>query len=165
MATFFGAGSRSSSYSAKSITPSSPSAAPTDPLPTGQTKPSDILVNRLHEIKRITKSLASYLDGRSWLERPAIVCGVTAEGEARIVWVGSESRVVSGGMGGVWCRVGGCQVDKLGYYHEQEAGYPSVLGCEALSPVCRRLARSPSTGQQVNHNYTLARTTTTTLDR
>jgi len=64
MATFFGAGSRSSSYSAKSVTPNSPSAAPTDPLPANQTKPSDIIINRLHEIKRITKSLAAYLDGQ-----------------------------------------------------------------------------------------------------
>lgn len=38
-------------------------AAPTDPLPRDATRPSDILINRLNELKRITKSLAAYFDG------------------------------------------------------------------------------------------------------
>lgn len=39
--------------------------APTDPLPLDGSKPSDILINRLHEIKRISKSLSGYFEGKS----------------------------------------------------------------------------------------------------
>ncbi|ORY79742.1 hypothetical protein BCR35DRAFT_325252 [Leucosporidium creatinivorum] len=50
----------------KSPAPSSPApgaAPPTEPLPQQGTRPHDILINRCHEVKRITKSLASYFDG------------------------------------------------------------------------------------------------------
>lgn len=41
------------------------SEAPTEPLPVeGGPKPSDILINRLHEVKRISKSLSSYFEGK-----------------------------------------------------------------------------------------------------
>lgn len=51
----------------RSPAPSSPApglAAPTDPLPVQGTRPSDILLSRCHEVKRISKSLAAYFDGQ-----------------------------------------------------------------------------------------------------
>ncbi|KAM0792607.1 hypothetical protein ACM66B_005268 [Microbotryomycetes sp. NB124-2] len=68
-------GSASSVTSAKSPPPSAQSVnatqqagttatgAPTDPLPTGGTPPHSVLINRCHEVKRITKSLVNYFDG------------------------------------------------------------------------------------------------------
>ncbi|KAK4053185.1 hypothetical protein OIV83_001920 [Microbotryomycetes sp. JL201] len=65
-------GSSSSVTSAKSpppsaqsqTTPGTPNAgAPTDPLPSGGTAPHSVLINRCHEVKRITKSLVNYFDG------------------------------------------------------------------------------------------------------
>lgn len=50
--------------------PKSPATAapqpPTEaypPAPTGTAKPSDVLINRAHEIKRIAKGLAGYFQG------------------------------------------------------------------------------------------------------
>ncbi|KAK4058567.1 hypothetical protein OIO90_000011 [Microbotryomycetes sp. JL221] len=59
-------GSSPSITSAKSppTTPGvAPSGPPQDPLPTGGTAPHSILINRCHEVKRITKSLVNYFDG------------------------------------------------------------------------------------------------------
>ncbi|KAL8280162.1 hypothetical protein RQP46_007492 [Phenoliferia psychrophenolica] len=41
---------------------SHPATPPTDPAPVGGTRPTDVLINRLHEVKRITKSLAAYFE-------------------------------------------------------------------------------------------------------
>ncbi|KAK4705642.1 hypothetical protein P7C70_g549, partial [Phenoliferia sp. Uapishka_3] len=41
---------------------SHPAEPPTDPAPQEGTRPTDVLVNRMHEVKRITKSLASYFE-------------------------------------------------------------------------------------------------------
>lgn len=38
--------------------------APTDPIPKEGVRPSDVLINRLHELKRISKSLVSYFEGQ-----------------------------------------------------------------------------------------------------
>ncbi|GAA5824182.1 hypothetical protein JCM11251_001556 [Rhodosporidiobolus azoricus] len=37
-----------------------PTSPPTDPLPTQQSRPSDVLLSRLHELKRLIKSLSSH---------------------------------------------------------------------------------------------------------
>ncbi|KAM0753066.1 hypothetical protein T439DRAFT_323679 [Meredithblackwellia eburnea MCA 4105] len=42
-----------------------PPLPPSDPVPREGTRPSDILINRLHEVKRITKSLAAYFEAVS----------------------------------------------------------------------------------------------------
>lgn len=56
-----------SSYSPSTTTTRDSSLPPTpiEPLPRDSTssRPADIVINRLHEVKRITKSLASYFEG------------------------------------------------------------------------------------------------------
>lgn len=58
------AGTPSSAVPPHSLScPLPPPPAPTDPAPRESTRPSDILIHRLHEVKRITKSLAAYFEG------------------------------------------------------------------------------------------------------
>ncbi|KAK4698547.1 hypothetical protein P7C70_g7726, partial [Phenoliferia sp. Uapishka_3] len=58
-------GSRSETPTHTPSPTSGASQAPTNPLPEGQSRPSDVVVNRLHEVKRITKSLVAYFEGIS----------------------------------------------------------------------------------------------------
>ena len=46
---------------------------PSSPIPPSGSRPHDVLANRLHEVKRITKSLVAYFEGQSPCLQTAVV--------------------------------------------------------------------------------------------
>ncbi|GAA5978735.1 hypothetical protein JCM11641_006159 [Rhodosporidiobolus odoratus] len=116
-----------------------PNTPPSDPLPDAQSRPSDVLVARLHELKRLTKSLHSHFTA---LVNAHQVYGKTLAGLAengdgvRKEWLQESLFLPTSGAGG-WAEWSGRVRDSTAKEAEHHLQLAKAAEEEVLDPLRR----------------------------